>query len=234
MSKVKIFLKEEKKITSTVIISFAFCILFIFTNRIPELFKYGSELMSFVYAISISIIAAFIFYVFNIYLPERKRKDLIKHNLEEQYLSFKEESIDIFLRVLENTDSEESAGKLYDLNEFKKYFKKKYDKGQDRWDKVATELDSDKTFLKDLIVQLNILRDEVSFVLNNIKINDKDVFLFFKRLSKIVYGYALSDINIDYDEKKLLMKFLWELFSGWDFSYGYREEDIVKLMIEKI
>ena len=123
MSKVKIFLKEEKKITSTVIISFAFCILFIFTNRISELFKYGSELMSFVYAISISIIAAFIFYVFNIYLPERKRKDLIKHNLEEQYLSFKEESIDIFLRVLENTDSEESAGKLYDLNEFKKYFK---------------------------------------------------------------------------------------------------------------
>ena len=124
MLKVKKFLKEEKKITSIVMISFAFCILFIFTNRIPELLKYGSELMSFVYAISISIIAASIFYVINIYLPERKRKDIIKHNFEEQYLSFKEESIDIFLRVFEKTDSVESAGKLCDLNEFKEYLKK--------------------------------------------------------------------------------------------------------------
>ena len=99
---------------------------------------------------------------------------------------------------------------------------------------MLNELDLNEILLIKLIVQLNILRDEVSFVLNSIEINDKDVFLFFKRLSKSVYGYGLSDINIDYDEKKSLMQFLWELFSGWSFSDGYREGDIVKLMIEKI
>jgi len=30
------------------------------------------------------------------------------------------------------------------------------------------------------------------------------------------------------------MKFLWTLFTGWSFGDGYREIDIVKLMIEKI
>jgi hypothetical protein len=81
--KIKKFLKEEKKITYVVMISFSFCILFLFTNRTPELFKYGLELMSFFYAISISVIAASIFYAFNIYLPEQKRKNIIKHNFEE-------------------------------------------------------------------------------------------------------------------------------------------------------
>lgn len=63
-------------------------------------------------------------------------------------------------------------------------------------------------------MQLDILRDEVSFVLNNIEINDKNVFLFFKLLSQSVYGYRLRDINLDYDEKRELMSFLWELFAG--------------------
>ena len=215
-------------------ISFVFCILFIFTNRMPELFKYGSELMNFLYAISISIIAASIFYIFNIYLPAQKRKNIIKHNFEEQYLSFKEESIEIFLDILKKKDSMELVGKLRDLNEFKKYFKEKCGNSQTRWDKVITELDINKIFLKNLLVQLNILRDEVSFVLNNIEINDKDVFLFFKRLSKSVYGYVLRDVNMNYNEKNELTGFLWQLFSGWSFSDGYREGDIVKFMIKKI
>ena len=217
-----------------VMISFVFCTLFIFTNRMPELFKYGSELMNFLYVISISIIAASIFYIYNIYLPAQKRKNIIKHNFEEQYLSFKEESIEIFLDSLKKNDSMELVGKLRDLYEFKKHFGKKCGNGQTRWDKVITELDSDKIFLKNILVQLNILRDEVSFVLNNIEINDKDVFLFFKRLSKSVYGYVLRDVNMDYNEKEELTRFLWQLFSGWSFSDGYREGDIVKIMIKEI
>ncbi len=89
MLKIKKLLKEEKIIASIVMVSFVFCILFIFTNRMPELFKYGSELMNFLYAISISIIAASIFYVLNIYLPGQKRKNIIKHNFEAQYIFLK-------------------------------------------------------------------------------------------------------------------------------------------------
>jgi hypothetical protein len=232
--KIKKFLKEEKKITSIVMISFAFCILFIFTNKMPELFKYGSELMNFLYAISISIIAASIFYVLNIYLPGQKRKNIIRQDFEEQYLYFKKECIYIFLSALGKSINPKLVQKLCDLDEFKKYFKEKCGNGQIRWDKVATELDCNKIFLKNILVQLGILRNEAAFILNNTEINDKSVLSFFKILSQQVYAYRERGINMVYDEKKEILHFLWQLFSGWSFSDGYREGDIVKLMIEKI
>lgn len=234
LSKIKKFLRKEKKIAFIIIISFAFCILFIFTNRMPELFKYGSELMNFLYAISISIIAASIFYIFNIFLPEEKRKTIIKQDFEEQYLFFKKECIYIFLSVFKKTIKTDLVQKLCDLNEFKKYFQEKCGNAQNRWDKVATELDFNEILLKDIFIQLNILRNEVAFILNNTKINDKNVLSFFKLLSQKVYSHREKGINLEYDEKKALLGFLWELFTGWSFAEGYREEDIIKLMIQKI
>lgn len=228
------YCKPDKNIiyiTILTILAFSFCLYFI---KAPEEYRLNPLSMNFFYAISISIIAASIFYVFNIYFPAQKRKNIIKHNFEEQYLSFKKESIYIFLSALGKSSNEELWEKLCNLGEFKKYFKENCGNDQTRWDKVVIELDSNKILLKDLLVQLDILRDEVSFVLNNIEINDKNVFLFFKRLSKAVYGYRLRDINIDYNEKKVLMGFLWELFAGWSLADVYRENDIVKLMIEKI
>jgi len=230
--KIKKLLKEEKIIASIVMVSFVFCILFIFTNRMPELFKYGSELMNFLYAISISIIAASIFYVLNIYLPGQKRKNIIKHNFEAQYILFKKYSIAIFLSALGESSNAKIEVKLCDLSKFKKYFKEKIGNYPDKWHKVCDELNG--TLLKDLLVQLDILSDEASFILNNTEINDENVLSFFKLLSQSVYGYRIEGINMDYDEKKALMNFLWELFAGWSFADGYREEDIVKLIIEKI
>lgn len=232
MLKIKKLLKEEKIIASIVMVSFVFCILFIFTNRMPELFKYGSELMNFLYAISISIIAASIFYVLIIYLPGQKRKNIIKHNFEAQYIFFKEHSIAIFLSALGESPNAKIEEKLCDLNEFKKYFKEKCGNYPDKWHKVWDELNG--ILLKDLLVQLDILSDEASFILNNTEINDENVLSFFKLLLQSVYGYRIEGINMDYDEKKRLMNFLWELFAGWSFADGYREEDIVKLIIEKI
>jgi len=213
-------------------VSFVFCILFIFTNRMPELFKYGSELMNFLYAISISIIAASIFYVLNIYLPGQKRKNMIKHNFEAQYILFKKYSIAIFLSALGESSNAKIEEKLCDLSEFKKYFKEKHNNNQEKWDKVLDHLSSDKILLKDLIAELSILRDEISFILDNVKIYDEEIFSFFKRLSQSVYKFRY--ININYEEDRQLSKFLWELFTGWNFEEGYIEVDIVKLMIEKI
>ena len=86
--------------------------------------------------------------------------------------------------------------------------------------------------LKDLLVELEIFTNEVAYVLNNVEINDPDVFSFFKRLSQTVYRFKNS--TLEYDEVKQLSGFLWDLFAGWSFIDGYREDDIVKVMIEKI
>jgi hypothetical protein len=118
------------------------------------------------------------------------------------------------------------------LGKFKKYFKEKYSNDQDRWHKVWEELNG--SLLEDLLIQLGILKDEVAFILNNTEINDKSVLSFFRLLSQYVYGFEARGINMEYERKKELLRFLWELFTGWSFVDGYREEEIVKLMIEKI
>ena len=223
--------KINKNILYITMLALTFCIYFI---TAPEEYKFNPSLMNFIYAVSISIIAACIFYFFNIYLPERKRKTIIRQDFEEQYLYFKKECIYIFLSALGKSINTKLVQKLCDLDEFKKYFKEKCGNAQVRWDKVATELDCNKIFLKNILVQLGILRNEVAFILNNTEINDKYVLSFFKLLSQNVYGYRATGINMEYDEKNRLLSFLWELFTGWSFAEGYREEDIVKLMIQKI
>ena len=223
------YFKSDKNILYITILAFSFCLYFI---KASEEYRLNPLLMNFIYAISISIIAASIFYVLNIYLPGQKRKNIIKHNFEEQYIFFKKYSIAIFLSALGESSNAKIEEKLCDLSEFKKYFKEKSGNYPDKWHKVWDELNG--TLLKDLLVQLDILSDEASFILNNTEINDENVLSFFKLLSQSVYGYRIEGINMDYDEKKALVNFLWELFAGWGFTDGYREKDIVKLIIEKI
>lgn len=221
----------KKNISYITILAFLFCLYFLFA---PEKYKFDPLLMNFIYAVSISIIAACIFYIFNIFLPEQKRKTIIKQDFEDQYLNFKKECIFVFLSAFTKSINTKLVQKLCDLDEFKEHFKEKCGNAQIRWDKVATELDCNKIFFKDILVQLSILRNELSFILNNTEINDRNVLLFFKLLSQKVYSHREKGINIEYDEKKALLDFLWQLFTGWSPIEGYREEDIVKIMIQKI
>ncbi len=122
------YFKTNKNIIYITILAFSFCLYFI---KAPEEYRLNPLLMNFIYAISISIIAASIFYVFNIYLPEQKKKNIIKHNFEEQYLYFKKECIYIFLSALGKSSNEELWEELCDLGKFKKYFKEKYSNNQD-------------------------------------------------------------------------------------------------------
>ena len=219
----------NKNIHFIPLLAFLFCIYFLFA---PEKYKLNPLSMNFIYAVSISIIAAYIFYIFNIYLPEKKRKNIIKHNFEEQYLYFKEECIYIFLSALGKSSNKDIFEELCDLRKFKEYFKEEHSINQDRWHKVWQELNGH--LLEDLLIELSILRDEVAFILNNTEINDKSVLSFFRLLSQRTYGFMARGINMEYEEKKSLLSFLWELFTGWSFIDGYREEDIVKSMIQKI
>ena len=64
----------NKNIHFIPLLAFLFCIYFLFA---PEKYKLNPLSMNFIYAVSISIIAAYIFYIFNIYLPEKKGRILL-------------------------------------------------------------------------------------------------------------------------------------------------------------
>lgn len=187
---------------------------------------------SIIFSLSIGFLVSVFFYLLVVWFPARQRKNLIKSNFEEQYLSFKHDMICIFLGASEKVYDGELPSKLSDQSEFKKFFTTpdKNDSRNIRWYAVLNGLN--EYHLKELLVELEIFMNEVAYVLNNVEINDPNVFSFFKRLSQAVH--RLKNSTSEYEDVKQLSRFLWELFAGWNFIDGYREDDIVKVMIEKI
>ncbi len=199
----------------------------IFKNTfIDSLFSQFVTGNTIIFNLSIGFLVSIIFYLLVVWFPNRRRRNIIKRNLEEQYRSFKEDTIEILLMAC----SGDYHSKLSDQNEFKKYFKEKISESQNRWDAVFNGIDD--YLLRELLVELEILLNEVSFVLNNVYINDPNIFSFFKRLSQSVY--RLKNTTLEYDDRKVLMGFFWELFAGWSLVDGYSDDDIVKVMIDKI
>jgi hypothetical protein len=191
----------------------------IFRNTLVEsLFQRFNIGNSIIYDLSIGFLVSVIFYLLVVWFPDRQRKNLIKRNFEEQYKFFKEDTISILLGVCNKCYESDLPTKLSEQSEFKKYFKEPVSDSQKRWDTVLNGLD--ERVIKELLVQLEILMNEVAFVLNNVDINNKNVFSFFKRLSQAVYKLKNSTLDDDDD----LKRFLWELFAGWSFIEGYREK----------
>ncbi|MHB8483203.1 MAG: hypothetical protein ACYDBV_10820 [Nitrospiria bacterium] len=187
---------------------------------------------SIIFDFSIGWLVSIIFYLLVVWFPDRRRKSLIKENLKEQYRSFKEDTISIFLNACGNSNEGDLPRKLSEQSEFKKYFKEivTIPQSNSRWDCVLNGLN--EQLLKDLLVELEVLMNEVAFVLNNVKIDDRNVFSFFKRLSQTVY--KLKNTTLEYEDIKNLSKFLWELFTGFSFIDEYPEHDIVERMIREI
>lgn len=184
---------------------------------------------SIIFNLSIGYIISGIFYLLVVRLPNWQRRRLIKENFEKQYFLFKEDAISIFLDASKGGHDSHLPSRLTDQAAFKDYFKKSVN-GIQKWDAVHNGLN--EILLKDLLVELEIFMNEVAFVLNNVPIDDQNVFSFFKQLSQAVY--RLKNSTLEYDDVKRLLGFLWELFAGWSFIDGYREDDIVKIMIKEI
>lgn len=180
--------------------------------------------------LSIGFLVSLIFYLLVVWFPDRRRKNIIKKNLVEQYKSFKEDTISILLSVCQSSYKGELPKNLTNQNEFRKYFKEPVSDSQNRWHVVLNNLNG--RLLQDLLVEFEILLNEVTYVLNNVNFEDPNVFSFFKRLSQTVY--KMKNTTLDYDDVGHLSRFLWELFAGWSFIDGYREDDIVAVMIEDI
>lgn len=183
-----------------------------------------------IFNMSIGFLVSSFFYFLVVWFPERRRKNIIKNNLVEQYQSFKEDTISILLSACQSSYKGELPKDLSNQSEFRVFFEESVSDSQNRWHVVLNNLND--RLLQELLVEFEILLNEVTYVLNNVTFEDPNVFSFFKRLSQTVY--KMKNTTLDYDDVKHLSGFLWELFAGWSFIDGYRDDDIVSVMIKEI
>jgi len=182
------------------------------------------------YDLAVGALVALFFYLLVVRLPDYLRRRRLKRNLRRHYRAFREDCIQIMLAVTDHGYTTELSESLMNQQKFRAYFDENVADRRTRWDEFINNVN--EFWLNELLINLQTLRDEVAFILNNVDIPSEDPFEFLKRLSAAIY--SMKDITLDYDELKSLGRFLWTVFAGWDIVDGYRKEDIVERMIEEI
>jgi hypothetical protein len=183
-----------------------------------------------IYDLAVGALVSLFFYWLVVRLPDYQRRQRLKRGLEKQYRSFRLDCIKIMMMAADGSYLAGVPETLLEQDKFRAYFKVYVTQDKERWHEFQNNINEYQ--LRELLTRMEIFRDELTFVLNNTDIPKDEPFEFLTRLSAVIY--SMKDVSVGYDELKPLTGFLWNVFAGWDWSTGYRKEDIVKKMINQI
>lgn len=185
-----------------------------------------------VFSLSVSYLASFMLWIMVVWLPDRRRRGILKSNLQKHYQSFREDVVRILLCAADRSEGIdlELSRKLTDHEEFREYFSQNKN---EHWYAALNGLQAHHEFLEDLILEIDIFAGEIKFILAKLEFDDPETIAFFKRLSHHVERLKRASVY-SYDQVKYLGNFIWELLARWSMIYGQRKDDIVETMIRRI
>jgi hypothetical protein len=182
------------------------------------------------YDLGVGSIVSLFFYWLVVRLPENAKRRRIRKSFAEHFREFKEDSIATMLMVTDGTFKWGDHRDLVDQEKFRSYFKQQVTPSEDRWDSLHNKMTD--YYLDELLTHLEILRDEILFVMSAIEIDDEKVLEFLKRLSATIV--IMRKTTNDYDSMKSFGNFMWEVFAGWSMVDGYQKRDFFDDMIQAI
>lgn len=251
---------RNTQIKIIIALSLIFCLIYIVTNRMPEQFTFGYELMEFGYAVAVSIIAAGIFYYFQIVEPakqtikrfqnnaQRYKKNILSIILEVSYQNMIDEKqyysqdIDInikngltrtdklFLPNLEYISLLEDQ--LLNANNFKIFFRSSAGQSQKMWDRFKNGIETNDSEMNALLYELKILRQSTEYLLAKVDISNERTHSYFSRLTELIDW--LMTKNYKTEDAKPLYDFLWELYTGDNFWSGIDNKNSLQEKLKKL
>lgn len=183
-----------------------------------------------VFNLSVGYLVSLFFWFLVVYLPERTRRQILRNNLSLHYQDFRERTIQSLLWAAIGTHDSRLPKELCDHRKFKEFF------GEDNkkhWYAALNGLQGDKNRVDELLLELELFAGEVSYVLNNVYIQDPKVHSFFKRLSEHIYRLKNSKVY-SYDQVKYFGDFLWTIFTRWSIIDGQLGNDVIQDMIDAL
>ena len=193
------------------------------------------------FAVSINLLAggiiSFLFYFLVVVVPERRKRSIIKSNLRRLYRDIKS---DILWQVVfasikggraDLTTDPDKVDKLMEIESFKKAFAHGREANEGFY-AFENQMSDETSEFREIVLNLEMLSKQIEFVLHNYAIDDQKAFDFFKRLELLLM--KLQSMGAGYDESKPLCRFIWEMFTGFDWIEGYRGYDPIEKMIEGI
>lgn len=185
---------------------------------------------SIVFNLSIGYLVSMFFWLLVVYFPERSRRLILRDNLSRRYQDFREDTIQILLWASIGPHDSQLPKELCDHRKFREFFD---ESNKAHWYAALNGLQGNKDRIDDLLLELELFAGEVSYVLNNVHIQDPKVHSFFKRLSENIYRLKNSSVY-SYDQVKYLGGFLWGIHARWNIIDGQREDDAIQDMIDAL
>lgn len=174
----------------------------------------------------IGFLTSVFFWWLVVYRPDVQRRRLLRASLTSRYRDFKHNTIQQIVWCCGMSLATDEIDALRNQQQFQKEF-------HGRWDDVANALQGEPDRLKAILLELELLSQEMQYVLNNLPVQDVQVHGMFKRLSEHVYRLR-NDDTFTNDQVKYVCQFLWTILAGWSFVDGYRKEDAVERTLERI
>ena len=182
------------------------------------------------YDFAVGCAIAVLFFWLLVRWPDYQKRNRVKNSFRTQYRIFKLACIENFLAVADGGFDATLPEKLLPIEQFRTYFKQNVGEEKTRWDEVANNMSD--YYLEVTLSRMEILRQEISFVMHNSDISETEAFELLKRLSSALL--MQRNTKRDHDSIKSFLRFFWGLFAGWDFVEGYRARDIVEEMVDSI
>lgn len=185
---------------------------------------------SIVFSLSVGYLVSLFFWFLVVYFPDRTRRLILRDNLRRRYQDFRESTIQILLWASIGTHDLQLPKELCDHRKFREFFEENEKR---HWYAALNGLQGTKERMDELLLELELFAGEVSYVLNNVNIQDAKVHSFFKRLSENIYRLKNSTVY-SYDQVKSLGNFIWTIHARWNFIDGKLENDVIQDMIDAL
>jgi hypothetical protein len=185
---------------------------------------------SIVFSLSVGYLVSLFFWLLVVFIPEHNRQQVLRDNLCRRYQDFRESTIQILLLASIGTHDSELPKELCDHRRFREFFD---ENSKANWYAALNGLQGNKDRVDELLLELELFASEVSYVLNNVSIQDPKVHSFFKRLSENIYRLKNSTVY-SYDQVKYLGNFLWAIHARWSIIDGQLENDAIQDMIDAL
>lgn len=200
-------------------------------NNAPEvLFAQFSAYNDLIFNLSSGYAVSVVLYFLIVFLPDHFRRQRIRKSALRVYMEFKESVLGIILNASGKSYGLDQIKELMAPDKFEEFFRFDETGSGIRWDEFLNGLN--KYYAGKIVIELEILREEIQFIINNVDIDDSDAYTFLKRLSTV--SYSMSKIGSDYDDQKMWGNFLWGIFAQWDICRGKLEKDLISDAINKI
>lgn len=182
-------------------------------------------------------LVSFFFYWLVVYVPEHRKRLIIKDNLSRMYRKIKKGILYqvVFASVKGGRDDLEADSETIARLMTPDGFREAFQNGREAHEgfyAFANQMSDDTLEFREIILHLEMLAKQIEFILHNYTIDNKELFDFFKRLEIMLLTLRRSSAG--YDESKPLTNFVYEIFAGWSGIEGYRGYDIIEKTIADI